>query len=163
MKKLVLPLLILIALIIATGAVSANNPQPDQFTIIGNSTGYEYKILSNNRTTVFNASAAGESDGYLEGSFTFAEWGQVDLNVENGAGSGKGTNTGLVTITRENAPRSQAVIWYGGQLDAFAQKVRGSWYVVKGKGKWDDLKGHGNYTGSAGADPFTVVFTGDFD
>jgi hypothetical protein len=163
MKKLVLLVCVFLLLILATGVASAHNSQPGQFSITGITTSYNYRIMSNDRITLFNVTAEGDSTGYLEGPFTFKEWGSVNLNPETYDGSGKGVNTGLITITKLNDPATRVIIWYGGQLDAFAQQVRGTWHVVNGQGGWDDLEGHGNYTGSAGVDPFTVVFTGDFD
>jgi len=163
MKKLALLLCVFMLLIVATGAASAHNSQPGQFSITGVTTSYDFKFFPNSGITFFNTTAAGESDGYLKGSFTFKEWGSVNLNPETYEGSGKGVNTGLITITKKNDPDTQVIIWYGGQLDAFAQRVRGTWYVVKGQGGWDDLGGHGDYAGSAGVEPFTVIFTGDFD
>jgi hypothetical protein len=164
MKKLVLLVCIFALLIAATGAVSADKPA-QEFTITGYTTSYDFKILSESGPTVFNTTAAGESNGYLKGPFTYKEWGSVDLVLDPNSpyvGTGKGVNTGLITITNKNDPDSQAIIWYGGQLDAYAAKVWGTWHVVTGKGKWDDLSGHGNYTGTGG-ETFTVVFTGDFD
>jgi hypothetical protein len=164
MKRLLPLFCILVILLASVGVASANSSQPDQFTITGYATSNEARPGRIAGRTAFNVTAAGTSSGYLAGPFTFKEVGSVDLD-ENFQGSGKGVNTGLITITKQNDPHSQVTIWYGGQLDAFAQplpKVWGTWYVVKGTGSWNDLKGHGTYTGNAG-DAFTVVFTGDFD
>jgi hypothetical protein len=160
MKKLVLLVCIFALLIAATGAVSAHNPQPDQFTITGYTTSYDYRTLANDRTTVFNVTAAGESTGYLEGPFTFKEVGSVDFNPETGQGSGNGANTGALIITKKNDPNSEVAIWFGGK--STFTTVSGTWKVLRGKGVWRGLKGQGEYTGDAGYPgyPFSVTFTG---
>ena len=159
MKKLILLLCVFILLIVATGAASAHNSQPGQFSITGITTSYDYRILSNDRTTVFNLTAEGESTGYLEGPFTFKEWGTVDYNPETESGSGNGANTGLLTITKKDDPNSEVVIWFGGP--STLTTVSGTWKVLRGKGAWCDLEGRGVYTGDAGLE-FTVTFTGNF-
>jgi hypothetical protein len=165
MKRL-LPLFCIVVILFASaGVASANSSQPDRFTITGYTTSYDVRPGRIGGRTAFNITAAGTSSGYLDGPFTFKEVGSVDLD-ENFQGSGKGVNTGLITITKQNDRNSQVTIWYGGQLDAFAQplpKVWGTWYVVKGTGSWHALKGRGSYTGNANVEPFTVVFTGKFD
>jgi len=167
MKRLLPLFCILVVLFASAGVASANSSQPDRFTI----TGYTVtSVMEPGRVdgrVAFNVTAAGGTagypggaTGYLNGSFTFKERGSVNLATY------KGVNTGLITITKQDDPRSQVIIWYGGQLDGMAQptpKVWGVWYVVKGTGSWNDLKGNGNYTGNAGVEPFTVVFTGEFD
>jgi hypothetical protein len=159
MKKLILLLCVFALLIAATGAVSAHNSQPDQFSITGYTTQYDYRILANGRTTVFNLTAVGNSTGYLEGPFTFKEVGTVDFNPETGQGSGKGVNSGLLTITKANDPNSEVAIWFGGH--STLTTVSGTWKVLRGKGAWRNLEGQGEYTGDAGY-TFTVTFTGHF-
>ena len=165
MKRLLPLFCILVVLFASAGVASANSSQPDQFTITGTTTSYDYRITPRDRTA-FNATAAGTSSGYLTGSFTFKERGNVDLDPSTFEGSGKGVNTGLLTIVKLNEPNTQVTIWFGGQVDYFAQnpqeQVRGIWRVIEGKGAWKDLEGHGTYSGGV-FDPFTVVFTGDFD
>jgi hypothetical protein len=160
MKRLLPLFCILVILFASAGVASANSSQPDQFTITGYTTNYDYRILSNGRTTTFNLTAVGESTGYLKGPFTFKEWGTVDFNPETGQGTGKGVNTGLLTITKKNDPNSEVVIWFGGK--STSTTVSGAWKVLNGKGAWRNLEGKGTYTGDAGF-VFTVVFTGDFD
>lgn len=160
MKRL-LPLFCVLVLVFAsTGVASAHSSQPEQFSITGYTTSYEYRILSNGRTTTFNLTAAGQASGYLEGPFTFKEWGTADFNPETGQGTGKGVNTGLLTITKEGDPNSEALIWFGGK--STLTTVSGAWKVLSGKGAWRNLEGKGTYTGDAGL-VFTVVFTGNFD
>jgi hypothetical protein len=127
MKRLLPLFCILVVLFAPASTVSANSSQPDQFTITGITTGVQTRPLPNGQMG-FNLIAAGESDGYLQGPFTFKEWGSVDPNT------GRGVNTGLLTINRKNDPKSQATIWFGGQTDS--QSVWGAWHVIEGKGAW---------------------------
>jgi hypothetical protein len=186
MKKLVLLLSVIALLIIATGAVSAAKPAPDTFTITGYTTSYEYGTLPNGRTWFHvlaqSSGATLEDDafctallgipcqatcqtflakdcgvtGYFTGQFTFEEWGEVDLNPVTGAGSGKGKNNGVVTIT---APDGTSVVRFNGKTDS--QSVWGNFKIEKkeGTGAYADLKGNGDYTGNAGL-VFSVTFNG---
>jgi len=160
MKKLILLICIFVLLIAATGAVSADNPAPNSFTISGYTNSYDYKIVSNGRNTKFDLLAEGASTGDLQGPFTFEEWGSVDFNPETYQGSGNGTNNGMLTITNGNDSNSQVVIWFGGKSTLYT--VAGTWKVVSGKGAWRDLEGRGEYTGDAGM-VFSVTFTGEFN
>jgi hypothetical protein len=162
MKKLALLACVFALLIVATGGASAHNSGPDQFTITGYTTSYDYRILANGRTTVFSVTAAGESTGSLEGPFDFKEVGTVDFNPETGQGSGNGANTGVLTITKKNHPKAEVTIWFGGETTLTT--VSGTWKVLRGKGAWSDLEGQGEYTGGAGYPgyPFSVTFTGRF-
>jgi hypothetical protein len=169
MKRLLPLFCILVILFASVGVASANSSQPDQFTVTGCTTGEPNARpgLVEGRTA-FNLIAAGPGgncpeggvSGDLEGSFTFKEWGSVNLTTY------QGVNTGLLTINKKNNPTSQVTIWFGGKIDYFAldpeQVVRGTWRVIEGKGAWKDLEGRGTYTGGV-IDPFTVIFTGKLD
>lgn len=84
--------------------------------------------------------------GSLEGSFSFDEWGVVDLGLA-------GANDGLLTITTA-AGRAKAR--FGGQADSGA--VQGSFQFLGGTGDFRQLQGTGTYTGDAG-----FVFGVDYD
>jgi hypothetical protein len=137
MKKFVLLLVVLIMLIIATGAVSAGKPEPEQFTITGYTTFYDCGTLPNGRTWFHiraQSSGATEADnafctalmgmpcqatcevylgkpcgvtGALEGQFTFEEWGEGDLDCTTAVGSGIGKNNGVVKITPTAKPHGK--------------------------------------------------------
>jgi hypothetical protein len=137
MKKLVLLLSVIALLIIATGAVSAGKPEPEQFTITGYTTFYETRPLPNGRTwfhLLAKSSDATELDeafcslayqmpcqatcqaylgkpcgvtGALEGQFTFEEWGEGNLDPVTGMGSGIGKNNGIVMITTTAKPHGK--------------------------------------------------------
>jgi hypothetical protein len=134
MKKFALPLVVLILLIVATGAVSAGKPEPEQFTITGYTTFYETRPLPNGRTwfhILAKSSNATPEDnafctavlgmpcqatcqallaqpcgvtGAIEGQFTFEEWGEGILDPVTGVGSGIGKNNGVVMITPTEKP-----------------------------------------------------------
>ena len=186
MKKLVLLVCVFVLLIAATGAASAKKPAPDQFTITGYTTFYDYGTLPNGRTWFHllaksrGATPADEAfcsylyqlpcqetcqallgkpcgvTGDFTGQFTFEEWGEVDLNPVTGEGSGRGKNNGFVTIT---TPDGSAVVRFNGKTDS--QNVWGKFKVEKkeGTGAYANLKGQGDYTGNAGW-VFSVTFTG---
>ena len=101
----------------------------------------------------FKLTASGDSDGYLEGPFSFREWGSVDLTTF------QGVNTALQTIDKKNNPNSQVTIWFGGQTDL--EFVWGTLHAIEAKGAWKHLQGHGTYKGDA-ASEFSVTFTGKF-
>ena len=162
--KWLLPLFcILVVLFASTGVAFAGSSQPQQFIISGSNTGGDSRTLQSGRT-IYNLTASGESHGYLEGGFTFQEWGSVDFNPATNQGSGLGANTGLMTITKAGDPNSQVIIWFGGPTTLTS--VRGNWHVVKGKGSWSNLDGEGTYA-SDYVNPITtafkITFTGKFD
>lgn len=155
MKRFLLTLGVILLLLIPVGAASADKPAPEAFTISGYTTGYDYQTRPNGRTS-FHLTAQGDVTGYFTGTFTFEEWGEVDLDPVTGAGSGRGKNHGIVTIT---TPDGTAVVRFNGKTDS--QSVWGNFKVEKkeGTGAYDDLKGQGDYTGNAGF-LFSVTFTG---
>jgi len=161
MKKLVVFLCVLALLFASTGVVFAERPQPAQFTITGTTdpSAYQYRVLPSGRT-IFTLTSTGVVEGYFTGTFVFQEWGNLDFNPETGAGTGKGVNTGIMTITTQDG--SQVVIWYGGLTDLYAvDSVTGHFTVLSGTGTYRNLHGQGTYAGGAGFE-FTVVFTGRF-
>jgi len=98
-------------------------------------------------------------EGYFDGEFTFEEWGVVDLDPVTGTGSGKGTNTGIVTITTADG---QERVRFVGVTDSVS--VGGKFTLEPGEGTrcYAGLQGSGNYRGNAGL-AFTVTFTGRFE
>lgn len=94
------------------------------------------------------------------GTFTFDEWGIVDLDLTTLEGSGWGTNHGIMTITTagDNAG-DKVIIRFNGQTDS--QTVWGNFTVLGGTGNYADLHGQGKYSGNAGL-VFTVTFSGRF-
>jgi hypothetical protein len=156
MKKLALVVCVCVLLISATGMAYAEKPDPEAFTISGYTMGYDFQSLPNGLTS-FHLTAQGNVTGYLEGTFTFEEWGEIDLDPMTGAGSGMGKNNGIVTITA--ADGSIAVVEFEGETDSVS--VWGDFKVAKkdGTGAYEDFKGHGDYSGDAGF-LFAVTFTG---
>lgn len=156
MRKLALLLCIVIMLVATTASASACDPKPGTFTITGYTTGYDYRTGPNGRTW-FHLTAAGESTGYFTGPFTFEEWGVVDFDPETGQGSGRGTNTGVVTISTDDG---QEVVRFAGVTDSVS--VWGK-FTVDGNGSCGCTgpQGWGSYTGNAGF-VFSVTFTGKF-
>ncbi len=145
MKKLVLFACIFVLLIGATGAVSADKPVEDSFTIHGVTDPYSISsgTLPNGRTW-FHLMSEGNVEGYFAGTFTFEEWGEVDMNT------GMGKNNGIITIfTDGNDP---VRVQFEGKTDSV--NVWGKW-----KTKDSDVKAHGDYTGDAGF-VFSVTFDG---
>jgi len=155
MKKLTILICVLAMLLALAGLASASKPEEGTFSITGDTTFYEYETLSSGRTK-FHLAAAGGVTGYFSGTFTFEEWGIVDLDPETGEGSGRGTNHGLMTITTDDG---ETVVRFGGR--AHFQNVWGNFTVVRGTGVYEDLHGQGEYFGDAGF-VFTVEFTGRF-
>jgi len=155
MKKLLILLCVLAMLLSLPGVASASPPEPGQFTITGYTTSYDWEPLPSGLTK-FHLTAAGLVTGYFAGTFTFEEWGIVDLNPITGEGSGRGTNHGLMTVTTD---AGEVFTRFGGQTDS--QTVWGNFTVLHGTGDHKDLHGQGTYTGNAGL-VFLVVFTGRF-
>jgi hypothetical protein len=84
--------------------------------------------------------------GFFDGSFTFDEWGIVDLITYAGA------NHGLLDITTS---AGVAKARFGG--NASLTGVSGSFSFLKGSGDYHNLKGGGTYAGGAG-----LVFRVDY-
>ena len=194
MRKLALLLSILVLLVAATGAVSADEPKPETFTITGYTTDYSSRTGPNGRTW-FHLTARGGGDdsmydqicqaysggtvatceefcklpagkecgvdGFFDGEFTFEEWGVVDLDLTQTppTGSGRGTNTGIVTITTADG---QERVKFVGVTDSVS--VWGKFTLEPNDGTrcYAGLQGSGNYRGNAGL-AFTVKFTGRFE
>jgi len=186
MKRLLILLCVLAMLLSLPGVASATPPQPGTFTITGYTTSYDWETLPSGLTKFhLTAQGGGEGPvddalctawygvpcqtlclamfgrpcgvaGYLEGAFTFEEWGIVDLDPTTGEGSGRGTNHGLMTVTTD---AGEAFVRFGGQTDS--QTVWGNFTVLRGTGDHKGLHGQGTYTGNAGL-VFLVVFTGRF-
>jgi hypothetical protein len=160
MKKLALLLCVLVMLFAATGVASAGQLEPGTFTITGYTTGYNSWTGPNGRTW-FHVTAEGVAEGYFSGTFTFEEWGVVDLDLTTDppTGSGKGTNTGVVTITTEDG---QERVRFAGVTDSVS--VWGKFTVAQEDGTcgYAGLQGYGSYRGNAGL-VFTVTFTGRFE
>jgi hypothetical protein len=160
MKKLVLLACVFVLLIATAGAASAHNPEPGQFTITGYTTDYGFQTGPNGRTW-FHLTAEGTAEGYFNGPFTFEEWGVVDLDLTKvpPTGSGKGTNTGVVTITTADG---QERVRFAGVTDSI--NVSGKFTVAQEDGSrgFAGLQGYGSYRGNAGF-AFTVTFTGKFE
>lgn len=189
MKKLTILVCVLAMLLALTGVARASKPEAATFSITGYTTFYEWKTLPNGRTEFhLTAQGGGEGPeddalcmawygypcqtlclallgqpcgaaGYFAGTFTFEEWGEVDLDPSTGEGSGKGKNHGIMTIT---TAEGEAVIRFNGKTDS--ETVWGEFQVLhrEGTGAYQDLHGKGKYTGNAGL-VFTVDFTGRFD
>ncbi|MGA9350118.1 MAG: hypothetical protein WBW48_15130 [Anaerolineae bacterium] len=157
MKKLTILVCVLAMLLALTGVASASKPEPATFSITGYTTFYEWETLPNGRTK-FHLTALGAVSGYFTGTFTFEEWGEVDLDPSTGEGSGKGKNHGIMTIT---TAEGEAIIRFNGKADS--ETVWGEFKVLhkEGTGAYQDLQGKGKYTGNAGL-VFTVDFTGQF-
>jgi hypothetical protein len=94
--------------------------------------------------------------GYFDGTFTFVEWGNVDLDPVTMEGSGWGTNHGILTITSDNG---EVIIRFDGRTDS--QSVWGNYRVLRGTGDYANLHGQGTYHGNAGL-AFTVTYEGRF-
>lgn len=188
MKKLTILVCVLAMLLALTGVASASKPEPATFSITGYTTFYEYETLPNGRTKFHLMAQEGgevpEDDalcqrwygvpcqtlclallgrpcgvtGYFTGTFTFEEWGTVDLDPITGEGSGKGKNHGIMTVT---TAEGEAIIRFNGKTDS--KTVWGEFKVLhkEGTGAYQNLQGKGKYTGNAGL-VFTVDFTGQF-
>ena len=101
----------------------------------------------------FPSQACGVS-GDLNGSFTFEEWIDIDLDELTA------TNYGLITITTPDHRSSTAVVQFNGGADL--KTVWGEFEIEKktGTGAHKNLEGAGTYAGNSGL-VFTVTFTGD--
>jgi hypothetical protein len=157
MRKSALLLCVLVMLVSATAAASANRPETDSFTITGHTTDYKYWTGPNGRTW-FHLTAEGDVVGYFNGTFTFEESGVVDLDPETGVGSGRGTNTGVVTIT---TTEGQERVRFVGVTDSVSVWGKFTAAAEDGSCGYAGLQGYGTYKGNAGL-VFTVTFTGKF-
>jgi len=110
---------------------------------------HDWELLPSGRAK-FHLTAQGGVTEYFEGTFTFEEWGIVDLG-------GRGTNHGIMTITTDDG---EAVIRFGGQanLATDPSSVGGSFTVLDGNGAYKGLKGQGMFDGDAEL-TFTVDYT----
>jgi len=110
---------------------------------------HDWELLPSGRAK-FHLTAQGGVTEYFEGTFTFEEWGIVDLG-------GRGTNHGIMTITTDDG---EAVIRFGGQasLATDPSRVGGSFTVLDGNGVYKGLKGQGTFDGDAEL-TFTVDYT----
>ena len=151
MKKLVLLVCVFVLLIVATGAVSAGKPAPDQFTITGYTTQFETEVLPSGLTK-FQATASGtvtseSEDGFDGATFTFEEWGIGSLDPVTW--EARGTNHGIMTITKgcddEVDICGEVVIRFDGQADLF--NVWGNYRILQGSGQYAGLRGEGTYLG----------------
>jgi hypothetical protein len=157
MRKLALLVCVLVTLVIATGAVSADAPKPDTFTITGNTTSLVPEPLPSG-ITKFQTVASGAVSGYFAGAtFTFEETGigSYDLATYEA----RATNHGVMTIT--NGSGDEVVIRFDGQADFWS--VWGHYRILQGTGQYAGLNSEGTYQGTTdlGAG-FFVDFSGDF-
>lgn len=173
MQKLATLAVVMVALVLLSGTASAAPPEPASFSTTGYTdlTTYEFQTLPSGHTK-FYLEAEGKPgltcetwfgdpnlcgvNGDLNGTFAFVEWGVVDLDPLTMAGSGRGTNHGILTIT---TGESQLTIRFDGRTDS--QQVWGNYRVLSGTGDYADLHGQGNYHGNAGV-AFTVTYEGQF-
>ena len=173
MKKAAIPLSLLALVLVMTGVASASPPEPGSFSTTGYTdlTTYEFDTLPSGLTK-FYLEAEGKPgpmcefwfhdpnlcgvSGYLNGTFTFVEWGIVDLDPMTMEGSGRGTNHGILTITSND---SQLTIRFDGRTDS--QNVWGNYRILRGTGEYANFHGQGKYHGNAGL-AFTVIYEGRF-
>jgi|GEM_PF-1726705 len=177
MKKATIPLSLLALVLVMTSVASASPPEPGSFSTTGYTDvlTYEVETLPSGRTKFYleaegkpgamcaywfgvpNSDLCGVS-GDLNGTFTFVEWGiiDLDLSVDPPEGSGLGTNHGILTITSSD---SQLTIRFDGRTDS--QYVWGNYRILSGTGEYANLHGQGKYHGNAGL-AFTVIYEGRF-
>jgi hypothetical protein len=160
--------------LVAPGVASGSPPELGTFSTTGYTdlTSYRFETLPSGLTK-FYLEAEGEPglvcafwfsgdpnacgvSGDLDGTFTFIEWGIVDMDPLTQVGSGRGTNHGILTI---NSDDSELTIRFDGQTDS--QYVWGNYRILSGTGEYANLHGQGKYHGNAGF-AFTVTYEGKF-
>ena len=156
-RRLIWLLCAVMVLLVLPGTAVADDgppPAPDTFRIVGYTTAYEYEVLPRGYTR-FHLTAEGDGEtstigydvsgvtGDLSGSFRFREWGIVDLDPETGEGSGRGINSGIITITTDDD--SRVLVAFGGR--STLESVSGRFTVVEGTGRYRQLRGWGTYEG----------------
>jgi hypothetical protein len=142
-------------LLVLIGAIPISSATPEMFRIVGHTTSLD-SGLSPDGFIRFQLSTAGNVSGGFEGTFTFEEWGMINLAPTIGLGPVVGLNGGIMTITTDGG---QVRIAFGGAADSVM--VSGRFYVLQGTGEYSDLRGQGIYIGNGGF-LFAVQFIGTF-
>jgi hypothetical protein len=142
-------------LLVLTGTIWSSPTPPETFRIVGHTTSFDWEPSSSG-IVGFQLSTAGDVNGCLEGTFTFEEWGVVNLVPAARVSLGAGANVGIMTIMTDSG---EVRIAFGGETNSLL--VWGRFSVLEGTGDYSDLQGRGIYVGNGGFQ-FMVQFVGTF-
>jgi hypothetical protein len=145
----------LVLILALTGRIWLFSPPAEAFRIVGHTTSLDWEP-SPRGAIDFQLSTAGEASGCLEGTFSFDEWGTINLVPAAGTSPGSGANVGIMTITTHSG---DVRIAFGGETNSLL--VWGNFSVLEGTGEYAGLKGQGTYVGNGGL-LFAVQFVGTF-
>jgi hypothetical protein len=142
-------------LLVLSVTISASSVKPETFSINGHTTSFDWGLLPDGFVG-FQVTTAGDVSGSFEGTFTFREWGMINLVPAIGSGPVVGLNGGIMTITTDGG---QVRIAFGGSANSVL--VWGRFCVLQGTAEYSDLRGQGIYIGNGGF-LFAVQFVGAF-